>query len=434
MKKNTVISLAVSFLIFLHLYLLSHLSFTVWPEMLLMPYLMHRGFELYRDMIVPWTPGLVWMLSGWFGIVGLSVDRLKLLTWVLIAGIDVLIFFIARRRYGVRAAIVALFSFVVLQPLFDGNGLWFDLAVVPLLLVAFGSQNPLFLGPAFLIKQSVIWTMPLFFRQWKKLLVGIFISIGVSIIWFWHRQTLPSYLFWAYDYTFRIFPTMPGHHDFATWRQWGFALSPMVLILLFRFMTARSIKWIIDPHDPATWMILALPFAIPRFGFFHFQPSIAFLALTIGKCVTLQSGKITRFKKLLATQQRLIVLCFFVYCLIFWLRVSTFDWQKPDRFLGTNQFQFAARVALETKKDEPVLIVNGPELVYVLTDRIPPKPWFTQFPWFLELPGFQEHVVEKFKDQDLHQVIFTPYLHEGEFKPGSYQPKKLLDYLNRIEE
>ena len=40
-----------------------------------MPFLMKNGFELYRDMVAPWTPGLMWILQGWFWLTW--IDRLE---------------------------------------------------------------------------------------------------------------------------------------------------------------------------------------------------------------------------------------------------------------------------------------------------------------------------------------------------------------------
>ena len=145
--------LQIEFLIAVHLLILTQLRFEAWPEMMVMPYLMNHGFELYRDMIAPWTPGLMWILQGWFWLMGISVWNLKILSWSIIILIDILIYLIAAKRWGKIAGIISLISFFLLQPLFDGNGLWFDLAVVPLLLLAFHFNNPLFLAPAFLIKQ-----------------------------------------------------------------------------------------------------------------------------------------------------------------------------------------------------------------------------------------------------------------------------------------
>lgn len=420
-KKNYY-GLCIFFLISFHLYLLSQISFTVWPEMMLMPYLMKNGFELYRDMIVPWTPGLLWVLRGWFWLTGLTVWNLKILTWIIIVSADMLIYFIAAKRWGKTAGVIALIIFLLLQPLFDGNGLWFDVAVVPLLLLAFHFDNPLFLGPAFLIKQSVVWLFPLCWRQWKRLAVGIVGAITASGIWFWSRGELGDYWFWVYDFTFRIFPGMPGHLDLATWRHWVLALIPFVIVFSYRFLKTKTLRWLIDPSDPAAWAIFSIPFTLPRFGFFHFQPAIAFLALGIGSL----------YKDYKSYKTYLLLGAVLVYLGLSWYRIIQLQWEKPDRFLEQGVYQLAAKVRLETDSQKPLLLVNGPELVYVLADRLPPKPWFTQFPWFLELPGFQERMIKEFQKQDLQQVFFTPYLHEGDFMPGSYKPTKLLEYLRTV--
>src|SRR3989338_2291871 len=220
----------VASLIAIHILILTQLRFEVWPEMMVMPYLMKNGFELYRDMIVPWTPGLMWILSGWFWLTGLTVWNLKVLTWLIIISTDILIYFIAVKRWGKLTGIISLTSFLLLQPLFDGNGLWFDLAGVPLLLLAFHFDNLFFLGAAFLIKQSVVCLFPLFWRQWKRLTLVLIGAIGLSMVWFWLKGDLGDYWFWAYDFTFRLFPRMPGHLDLATWRHWALALIPLLLV------------------------------------------------------------------------------------------------------------------------------------------------------------------------------------------------------------
>lgn len=408
-------------LICFHLFILTHLRFEVWPEMVLMPYLMKNGFELYRDMIVPWTPGLMWILSGWFSLVGLSIVNLKLLTWTVIIIIDTLIYLIARKKYNEKAGLRALLFFVLFQPLFDGNGIWFDLAVVPCLLLAFYFQNPIFLGPAFLIKQSAVWLFPLFLKKWKQLVAGMLGALGISGIWFFTRGTFADYWYWAYNYVFRVFPSMPGHKDLGNWREWMMALAPFVLVVIYRGM--RKVKGMQEEKikDPFWWAVLAIPLALPRFGLFHFQPAVAFLALAAGK----EIGKLGRWKNL-------TVLGFLVYLIFMWGRVIKLQWNANDRFLEPEVYQLVAKVALETDKSRPVLLVNSPELIYVLTDRLPPKPWLTQFSWFLELPGFQEKLIKNFKAQDLQQIIFTPYNNEGEFVPGSYQPKELLEYLHTL--
>lgn len=423
----------IAFLIAVHVLILTQLRFEVWPELLVMPYLMKNGFELYRDMIVPWTPGLMWILRGWFWLTGLTVGNLKLLTWLIIAGIDILIYLIAAKRWGKAAGIVSLIIFALLQPLFDGNGLWFDLAIVPLVLLAFHFDNPLFLGPAFLIKQSTIWLWPIFLVGRKKyqilynvkyLILTVFGVFVVSSLWSLSRGTLSDYWFWAYDFTFRIFPRMPGHLDLATWRHWVLALAPFLLIGVIRRI--RKTKNVPTTNDPFWWMILSLPFALPRFGLFHFQPAIAFLALGIGNLYK-------DYKSYNSYKTYLLFGAATVYLGFSWYRIIQVQWNKPDRFLEPEVYQTAAKLALETDKSQPVLLVNGPELAYVLSGRLPPKPWLTQFPWFLELPGFQEKLIDKFRQQSLRQTFLFPYQNEGEFIPGSYKPIKLLEYVDSVQ-
>ena len=314
----------VASLVVLHILILSQLRFEVWPEMLLMPYLMKNGFQLYLDMVAPWTPGLMWILQGWFWLTGLSVWNLKFLTWLIIVITDTLIYLVASRRWGKMSGIVALTSFVLLQPLFDGNGLWFDLAVVPLLLLAFHFNNPLFLAPAFLIKQSVVWLFPLLWEQWKRLALGIIGSIGLSMIYFGLKGNLGDYWFWAYDFTFRLFPRMPGHLDLGNWRNWALALAPFLLIGVMRVI--RGIKrGRAMGEEPLAWAGLAILFALPRFGLFHFQPAIAFLALEIGSLYKY-------YKSYKNYKIYILISLMAVYLGFSWFRIIKAQWQRPDRF------------------------------------------------------------------------------------------------------
>ena len=123
-----------------------------------------------------------------------------------------------------------------------------------------------------------------------------------------------------------------------------------------------------------------------------------------------------------------------IYLGFSWFRIVQVQWQKPDRFLEPEIYQTAAKMSLETDRNNPVLLVNGPELAYILSDRLPPKPWLTQFPWFLELSEFQENLIDKFKQQNLRQVYRFPYQNGGEFIPGSYKPVKLLEYIDSMSQ
>jgi len=54
----------------LHLFILIHLQFTSWPEMFSYPYLLNNGFNLYKDIALPYQPLLMLILSVVYKIFG----------------------------------------------------------------------------------------------------------------------------------------------------------------------------------------------------------------------------------------------------------------------------------------------------------------------------------------------------------------------------
>lgn len=419
MKKTLFLLCAIG----LHLFVLTQLRYEVWPEMIVMPYLMNHGFVLYKDMVAPYTPLLVEILKFWMGLTGVSVLSLKIFTWGLVAIIDSLIYRISLKKYGKRAAIWSLVFFVMLQPVLDGNGLWFDLAVIPLLLMAFYSRNSIFWSLAFLTKQSVIWLLPLWRKSLMKLFLITSLLVGLLLVLYAKAGAAKDFWFWAFNYTFRWFPFMPGHKDFGSWRLWAMAIFPWVVIVInFVLASKNKFSWLLDKKNPLAWSVWLIPLVLPRFGLFHFQPALAFLALGVGMFYN-------DYKNYKSYKNYILIYLMAVYLGFSWFRVIQAQWQKPDRFLEQEVYQTSAKLILETDQNQPVLLVNGPELAYVFSDRLPPKPWVTQFPWYLELPGYQEKLIDNYRNQNLTQIVFTPYMNEGQFVPGSYQPKKLLEYL-----
>src|SRR3990167_7265436 len=235
----------VLILVLIHLFLLINLRFEAWPEIIIYPWLMDHGFKLYQDIINPYLPGLTWFLYSFFRLVGFSLFNWQLLTWGIILLTDGLIYFIASRRYGTHGALIALGFFIIFQPLLDGNGLWFDLATTPLLLLAFYFQSPFLLTTAFFFKQSVIWLFPLMYRQWKKLFISLIILFAVSLVPFAISGTTADYLFWPWRFALTILPIMPGHKDFGSPSLWLIAIIPFVPMMFLK------------KTPPFLWMILS---------------------------------------------------------------------------------------------------------------------------------------------------------------------------------
>ncbi|OGY19147.1 MAG: hypothetical protein A2784_00105 [Candidatus Chisholmbacteria bacterium RIFCSPHIGHO2_01_FULL_48_12] len=393
--------LIVCLLITVHWLLLFNLRFEAWPEMLVYPYLLNHGFKLYQDIINPYPPLFTTVLASFFSLVNLSVANLKIFTWSLILLTDLLIFFIAHRRFGLKAGLVALAFFVLFQPLLDGNGLWYDLALTPVLLLAFYFNSPVLLSAGFLMKQSVIWFFPLMYRQWKQLLVSLGCLFLFFAIIFALQGNLQAYLFWPWRFALTILPTLPGHKDFGSPPMWLIALTPFIPVALLK------------KTKPFYWIILSFLFIFPRFGLFHLQPALAFASLSLA--ASLQSIKL----------RRLHFYAFMPFTLIIsllWYRQITLFWHKPTRFFEPEILAAAQKLKSATSADKPILFLNAPDQLMVLADRLPVKPWAITFPWYLELPGFQQRVISAVEDQQVTSVIFSP---------GFYRPKDLDDFINQ---
>lgn len=415
----------VTGLLGLHLALLINLRFEAWPEMLIYPYLLKNGFLLYQDIINPYVPLFTGFLYGVFSLIPLNLQNLKLLTWVIILVSDLLIFHIARKRYDHTPAVIALFFFILVQPLLDGNGLWFDLALVPILLLAFDTASPWLLALAFFVKQSVLWLLPLFLRQWRKLLSALALLFIATATFFMFQGTLNDYLFWAWKFPFTIFPNMPGYKDFGSPRLWLVVVSVFALPLISFLLTQPINKKTISKRQPILWMLMSLMFIIPRFGFFHLQVALAFAALSLAQA-SAKIASVSRLKKAVISLASLGCIGLLGFL---WQRHLGLYLNQPTRFFEPAILQAAETLKDQTPPDQPILFLNAPDQLMVLAKRIPTKPWAITFPWYLEVPGLQKRFIAAAKDHQVTHVVFSDYQNQGKFTPGSYVPQELNAYI-----
>src|SRR3989344_731605 len=122
-------------LLLLHTVLLINTQFTLWPEMVVYPYLINNDFLLYKDIINPYPPLLIWFLTLFAKIFGYAPLSYQILTWAVILIIDLSIYTITGKLFKKRFyQLVSTLFFVILSIPFGVNGLWFDLVQVPLIL------------------------------------------------------------------------------------------------------------------------------------------------------------------------------------------------------------------------------------------------------------------------------------------------------------
>src|SRR5438105_2626579 len=111
MKK---INLLIFCLLGLHLFILSVLQFTAWPEMVSFPYLINHGFVTYKDMVHAYPPLQVNILAALYSIFGYKVMVLKIFGFATILTGDILIFLIIQKlTKKINLALIGLGIYVI---------------------------------------------------------------------------------------------------------------------------------------------------------------------------------------------------------------------------------------------------------------------------------------------------------------------------------
>ena len=113
-KEKRTLILFILVLLF-QLYLFLGTRFTAWPEMTFWPYLILKGWLPYKDIAIAHTPLLLLDLSIFYKLFGVGVLQLKLYTWILVLLTDLTLFFVVKRIWDEKKAILSLAFYVSLQ-------------------------------------------------------------------------------------------------------------------------------------------------------------------------------------------------------------------------------------------------------------------------------------------------------------------------------
>jgi hypothetical protein len=506
-------ALVLAGLLGVHLVLLVSLRFTVWPEMVLFPWLLDNGFELYRDLVNPYFPLFTWLLWVWYWLLGFGFWQLKVLTWVVILVTDLLVYGVTVRLTGNRwAGLVALGFFVLWQPVLEGNGLWHDLALTPFLLLTlwalsskFKVQNPkvqfkvrnwnlwvvgLLLGVMVMVKQSAGWYLfaasaatfvsgiKYYVLRGKReklvldyartvmgrllpLWVPMLVMMGGVGVWFWSKGLWSDFWLWTVQLPLGMVGSLPGHVLWPTWRQlgvMGVVILPLAGLLISKLKAQNSNlqlntqNWNTNTYLWLFW-IASLGLAYPRFSFFHLQSWLALTVLLFGvmsvkRKANSEKLQINKFvsgeiksEKLVGEEgasslgvirRGLLGLGFVIWVVGVvviqgWFLKSS--WGMEERFLEREVYELVEYIG-GNYEGERLAVINGPQLLYFLTDQLPPKPWADNFSWFMEVPGVQGRIVEGMEREGV-EVVVTRWVKEGErdFKIGDYYPGEIGEYL-----
>ena len=434
MKKTY---LFIIILLGIHLFLLSNLKFTAWPEMLSYPYFRNNGYLLYKDMIHPYPPVLTIALSIVYKLFGYKLIVLKVFTWLIILVNDVLVYLIAKKITKKNAfALASLSLYVLVQPFLEGNQLWFDLAIVPTILFStyyllqkkyFWSG--LFLGVAILTKQTA--GLYLIFgiayiackeKNFKKVLefvIGPIILFAILIVRLITEGAVLGFFNWTLIYPLTLFSKFPGYVQMAlSVRQWlilVLLLMPVILLLLklrSSFFKDKNLVLLVSS------LLISIVLVYPRFSFFHFQLGLAFI-------VIFYSVFLPRVRFSYMLHATYYILLFVLVC----LSVLRSDWQKEARFWGKEEIKAAEIITNNTQPHDLVYLLGPQSGLYVFSGRLPPKPWTDNYVWYLEIPGIQEGIIKMWKENK-PEIVFTNNIQAGNwYDLGTYRPQKIVDWI-----
>lgn len=462
-------------LLSLHLLFLTSTRFTLWPEMIVYPYLLNNGFAIYRDIINPYFPSFIYLLALIEKVFGNHLLGYQIFTWATILTIDVLIFYIAKKITNkISSALLASSFFVIFSIPFGANNLWFDLAQTPFILLSIyfffqfikdtKTKNALFLSSlfvtiAFFIKQQTTWLIAYFLlvlmvRFGKKstkiissnpiIILPALILLLVHLIYFAIANLHFDFLFWTFYFPYFLASSQPGYILLPTVRQ----ILPIISLYLF------FIPLIFDKKNKLNFFVTCsiplLFFAYPRFDYFHLIPALSTLSIVAGENLKLIIGfknKKDHILQFLAYRQwwtihnvkgkesttlfLIVSLSSLFFLTLFSARYYLKNMTNDIRFFEKEIYQTADLIQKVTSPLDSIYIQNGPDQILPLANRLPTKPWADEFPWYLEVKNTQDKVLAGIKVEDPQIVLFKPYEEGEKHVIGVYRPAKIADYLDQ---
>lgn len=407
-----------------------NIQFTPWPEMFLWPYLIIHGWMPYRDIAIIHTPLLPVILSLIFSLIGIGLIQLKIIAWTVLMATGLLLYHLATRNYTSKNAFLVLTVWFLLVIRYQGNTLWFESLLTPLILLLyiFIAQRKQYLisgiifALALLTKQTVVWfAIPIgiiFFldrniKQIRNFIFGFLTIILPFFITLYFLNLLPDFLFWSVKFGIFQMPFMAGHVK-ASPGQLFVGLWPFLIIILVPFVKNR-LRFI----SYLSWAIAGIMGIFPRWELFHFLPGLPFMALMIYHGLS----KI-KVKSLLI---RLFCILYIGGSIIIVIRSLVFNWGVTDRFFEPEISQTIDYVKKNTLPSDTIFILNTWDSIYALADRQPAsRPWIPGLSWYTQLPGVQSGVVRSLEAAPPRLVVYKEHDLKG---LGSYRADIIEKYI-----
>ncbi len=432
LKKYWVVSLSA--FIGMHLILLSKITFFPYPELFVYSYLTKSGLIPYKQIFDQHFPGLVFFSIN-LATAGIdTVFEYRVLQLIVVAITQVILFFIAKKLFKSNFyALTSNFLYLVWQPFFEGNVLWIDSFVPPLLLGAFyciyvqKSKKVLFvggllLGISLLLKQvagPLIAVIGLYLiwrdKSIKKIspfAIGVLIPVSYLLFWVTNLGIWSDFFYWTVTFNMTTFAEMgrtsPSVGQLVrTLPSYGVAVAGIWNILK---------RWSDSFMLTLIFFIGSLLFVYARFDYIHLQPALPFAVLII-------VGAINSYA---TNRSKWIYSGIFVYAIVILYLLIPFyraNWNGGVRFFGEFEKKMSEKVLMYAKPKDSVFALGTTPHLYYLTQTLPPGNIFVfQFPWFMK--ETEGEVLEGIK-KDPPKVVVRDLKSE-------VSDMKLVDYMPRV--
>jgi 4-amino-4-deoxy-L-arabinose transferase-like glycosyltransferase len=366
------------------------IEFTAWPEMLAWPYLMLHGWLPYRDIAIAHTPLMLLVLTTFYKLVGVGILQLKIFTWSLMALNLFLTYWVTNKVFNRKTAVIAACVYLPLSIYYQANGLWFDLALVPFVLLLY-----YFLFQKKFLHSGVIFGLGILTKQtFSYLLIPVAISLinklkdltthnpnqtiikirqfifgGTIVLIFasilmYMAGIADDFYFWAVKFGVGYLPNASGQVNLPNIKQF--------VVQVFPFSIA-----VLNP-TLLIWIIPSLLGVYPRWELFHFQPALPFLSMVIAQQVISQKFKYVVFVYLLVTT---IIVGRGVYRNI----------KTVTRFYESDVQKISQDI--RSRGAKKIYVINYWDNIYALSNTIPStKPLIPNIPWYLEVEGVKESI------------------------------------------
>lgn len=431
----------------IHLWYLLHTTFVDWPEMILFPWFLTKDLLYYRDIAIAYAPGINYLLHGAYLLLGYSVASERIIAYICILFTDVLVYLSARKLTRSHwAGGMALFFFVLWQPVYSGNTIWYETVIAPIYLLGYliileYCKKPSFrkivligvmLAAATLIKQTAVWAVAavcLFIligqrNRQESLLHAIvigFIVAGVNLFAWGYFGLLGA----GKEYWFWVFQSLTHFSQGSSL----YALAPprSDITLIIPSFVALGVLVIFN-RTKSTWLLILLTVVLffaglPRWSLHRFQPVLAFLAISFGQMSCLLTSK---NKRIVAAS----FLALFIIAAGSWRSFRVFitlrDPMQPQ-FFGETYKQILSYTREQAPGDVFVL-GNYYHLYFGLDQRPAVLPWVPLFPVNAQMPGMQAKLIASIEASKVPYILFVPFHPDSGYYDG-YMPEELFLYV-----